>query len=239
MPKNIRWITFSTPPHDYAALVFKKSINDYIVRTGSSTYNNTFFLTRHLIKPPAGDIQVSDLPKLKVIISYDINFQDDAVLLKSMLSTISEVLPIEISVAESQPERYKASTCDWLFWLSTKSKPLVDSTKVVAYGFNNTQELLYQVNSHYWCLSQRISLDKIQKENILIKLALLLSDDQTLSQTALENDSRVLPDNILFAGNSSNFIKSNKEDTKINSILLITFLFLLIFERILSIRKRI
>jgi hypothetical protein len=238
MPKNIRWITLSAPPHDYTAVAFQKSINDYIIRTGSYANDMTNFATHHSNIAPVDGVKVSALPKLKIIISYDKNYQRDAALLKSMILTISEVLPIEISVAENQLEKQEVSTCDWLFLLSTSNKPLVDSTKVVTYRFNDSQEFLHQINSHNWCLSQRISFDNVRKENLLIKLALLFTDQQEISQNVLVNDVRTLPDSLLFSGSSSNFSNNQKEEVKIDLVLFIAFLLLLIFERILSFRKR-
>lgn len=235
--KNIQWLTLPTMPNNFIVAATEQAPDHFLVRSGHSESDFTSFETTVSATPP-DSMAVRKIPTISVVLVGEPSFENDKRMIKATLDAITKTIPIKIALQETGTETVGVLSTDWLIWLSTKSVLVNDSTKVISYNRNPSDQILSRITENRWTINKRLTIETVRQENFTLKLATLLINEKKKWEQIASQDRRSLPDSILFSGmaSSSANVKAGVMP-RINRYFLILFLTLLFIERFISYQR--
>ena len=150
---------------------------------------------------------------------------------------VSKTLPIVISISE-EPSAKLASSPDWVFWLSENKASTNDSTYIIVYQPQPSNNLIEQIDKTKWVIRKRLTIDVARENNFTLHLASLLIDEKEKWNTLSHHDRRTLSDSVLVKGTTSKFNKASTAlSSPVDERLLIVFLLVLLVERFIAFKR--
>jgi hypothetical protein len=234
-PTNIKWISIS--PAETTFEVAKVNITSDSVwsrmaeSTADATQLNSQFAFASNNQPET---------KIKVHLRIDDEFTYDAKILLASIKAIDAVIPFKISI-ERGYDSSRLSAEDWIIWLSNDKLESKHSNVISIGKCEDANAPLFQrgieatfrcekVSSHWWVITKRLNEEVALNENLTLRLAnMLLSkrDADTAGQRTLAEQS-------IWSETNSSSKAAIKENTSLNSILMLLFGLTLLTERIVA-----
>jgi hypothetical protein len=236
---SINWITFPATTNNFVADAIQQSPNSILVRYGHSNSDLTYFESKVAAGPLADSISIHKPSPVSVLAMVDVEYERDGLLIKMVLQTIANELPIAIKISESKVDNTKAISADWLIWFSKRSLPLLsDSTKILSLIPSSSQKLLVSNAPNHWVFTKRLTVEAALQQNLTVQLASLFVGEDELWKKIAFQDRRALPDSILFnAPETANALENAPLDGTMNKYLLLLFFLVFFIERIIAYRK--
>ncbi len=235
MISAIQWITVPTKPSDFIVETIQTP-DQFLIRRGHSQEDVTNFETQQVNAVP-DSIQPKPQSIYNVSILSEPEFENDRRIVKASLDAIAKTLLVKINVAVVSSE--KLPPFDWLICLCDKEILLSDSTKLISYQVNQSDQLIEQVSKNRWVFTKRLTVETARNENLSLQLASLMMNEKEKWKSVAHQDRRILPDSVLFNGKKSNVIEARADELPepMNRLLLLLFLLTLLIERVLAYKR--
>jgi hypothetical protein len=234
---NIQWITFPTESTDFIAEVIRQTPEQLLIRQGHSQTDYTSFETVRSTTPLPDSIQVNPIASIKIAIVFDPKYEQEKKIITAALMATNKIIPIDIKIIESSPEKI-INSYDWVLWLSSNAAVTNDSMKIITYQIQPFHKLIERSGKNKWTITKRLNLDNARESHLTLQLASLLINEKEKWNKVSLYDRRALPDSVLLKGSLSN--SKNKSATlllPINKWLLVAFLLILFIERFIAYQR--
>jgi hypothetical protein len=230
LPAHVAWITKSLPAKESIIQQLKLGSDSVWTRTGKFHDTETEFITQIV---PGNTGTMPDTVNVAVV--NDKQYAYDAKLLLSSLTAIDKYSPHLVSVTVADPLQFKLNKqVDWIFWLSDDVVPSHEQN-LMALKPQPSQNIIEQLSSKSWILTQRITPERIVEENLTSQLMQLMFPKKETWEKAHDSDIRASDEQLIEASTSS----SEKEATAYSGQALWVVLIALTFiiERIVAYKR--
>jgi hypothetical protein len=232
---NIRWVSVPSEPGDFTLKAVSLS-DSVLVRTGHSQPDKTYFTTRILsMNDWDQSTQLDSIDSVKIVIVSDNTHQYDKIIIEASLEAV-ESSSTRIEIVNSSPEKIGSTGYgDWCIWLSNQPVSDTINSNIVYLLPEVNEEILFQEKANRWRITKRLNEEIALNESLTVKLASLLLSSDKDSETASQNDKRILSDESVWSkSNSAGSSNDSLHVQSADSYLLILFLLTLLIERVLA-----
>jgi hypothetical protein len=250
LPGNQHWIAVEPNPVDFLSEAQVWGNDSLCVRLGHSNSTETEFESLRLKSTSADpwfkmanyrdSVRITSPQPISIELVRDDDAGSDVRIMKAALVTLQHAFPRTIALSEGTAKN-KFQKVDFVIWLSKKTQPPMDSSRLIFPGeCENCASLLENENNH-WILTRHLTQAIAISENLTLELAKILLASQDKRTTDAKHDQRVLSSSMEWSPAPSERIASVGSLSAIKnaeSYLFLIFAIILVVERIVAFSRK-
>ena len=240
LPLNVRWISQPLEGQDYTLQSIQITKDSIIKRQGHTNSETTYFTTERVSRQ-ADATNIELLDTIHIAVVADEKYAYDEKIVKAALNAICQFIPITLKLRNvNSSDISKIADNEWCLWLSDNDVASTLSKIIRIHPQSiDASDLLVQIKSNNWTITKRLNEEVALKENLTVKLALILIPHKQLESKATKQDRRMVSDSIVWtttkADNKS--VSAGVITDTANPYLILLFLGLLFVERSVAYKR--
>lgn len=243
LPDGVRWLSADPDSIEFVLETIEKSGDSLIIRRGNSRADKTYFQNFVKAKKDLSPVQLQQMDTIAVAVVFDSFYEYDKNIFLAALRAVKNKGLIPLQTESTPVERYENNRRhDWIVWLSDRSPPALSGNLILMNkDETSSPDLFHQTNGsgNTWLLTMRLNEEVALRENLAVRLTLMLHPKNKLEARVRQLDKRVLPEKLMWSSLQKNPDRFNSETRNEGDLkyVWITTLLILVAERLLAFNR--